>query len=192
MEADLLSLSDEQLREYVRGCDAVVSCLGHVISLRGVFGPPRDLVTAAVARVCEAIEALRPAEPVRFVLMSSVSVERPAGLDPRRGRFERAMTAMLRALVPPAADNQSAADFLCRSVGTENPFVEWVAVRPDTLVEGDVSEYVLHDGLVSSLARPDDTNMANVAHFMCQLVTDDATWGTWRGSLPVIVNAAAN
>ena len=65
--------------------------------------------------------------------------------------------------------------------------MQWVAVRPDTLLEGDVSEYALHEGLVSSLFKPDSTNMANVAHFMCELVTDRAL-GDWQGKLPVVVN----
>ena len=96
---------------------------------------------------------------------------------------------MLRGLVPPAKDNQRAADFLCSEIGADNPFVQWVVVRPDTLLEGDVTEYALHEGLVSSLAKPDSTNMANVAHFMCELATDPEVWGDWKGKLPVVVNA---
>jgi len=64
-----------------------------------------------------------------------------------------------------------------------------VVVRPDTLLEGGVSECILHVGLVSSLARPDSTTMANVAHFMCELVVDPGLWTAWAGKLPVIVNA---
>ena len=79
---------------------------------------------------------------------------------------------MLRGVVPPARDNQRAANFLYGSIGTSNPFVQWAAVRPDTLLEGDVSEYTLHEGLVSSLFAPDSTNMANVAHFMCELADE--------------------
>ncbi len=189
VEADLLSMGGDELRRHVAGCDAVISCLGHVISLRGIFGPPRDLVTRTVSRVCGAIETLRPAEPVRFVLMSSVSVNRPGGLDTRRGKPERTVVWLLRGLVPPARDNQSAADFLHNSIGTADPFVQWVAVRPDSLLEGDVSGYGLHEGLVSSLARPDSTNMANVAHFMCELVVNPKAWNDWKGRLPVIINA---
>jgi len=76
IEADLLSLDDEDLQRHLRGCDAVISCLGHVISLRGVFGPPRDLVTRSVERVYRAARELRPAQPVKLILMSSVSVNR--------------------------------------------------------------------------------------------------------------------
>jgi hypothetical protein len=67
--------------------------------------------------------------------------------------------------------------------------VQWAAVRPDTLREGDVTEYSLHENLVSSLFRPDSTNMANVAHVMCEMVRNDVVWDRWSGRLPVIVNA---
>ncbi len=139
--------------------------------------------------MCRAIEAVQPAEPVKFVLMSSVSVNRPDGLDARRGAFEKAYMWVLRGLVPPANDNQRAADFLISEIGKGSPFVQWAVVRPDTLLEGDVSEYSVHEDIVSSLFRPDSTNMANVAHFMCELVTDPQVWDEWRGELPVVVNA---
>jgi nucleoside-diphosphate-sugar epimerase len=189
LEADLLSLSDEELLRHVRGCDAVISCLGHVLDLKGIFGPPRDLVTRATSRLCRAIEAAQPTSPVKFILMSSVSVNQPAGRDTRRGAFEKGVLWMLRCVLPPAKDNQEAADFLCDSVGTSNSFVEWVAVRPDTLLEGDVTEYTLHENLVSGLFRPNSTNMANVAHFMCAMARGDVAWDRWSGRLPVIVNA---
>lgn len=190
VEADVSSLSPSELRERVRGCDAVISCLGHNITAQGMFGRPRDLVARAVERVHDAIVALKPPAPVKVVLMSSVSVNRPNHADTRRGAGERATMALLRGLVPPARDNQRAADFLCREVGPAHQFVEWVTVRPDTLLEGDVCEYALHEGLVSSLAKPDNTAMANVAHFMCDLVTEPKVWDAWRGRLPVIVDVA--
>jgi nucleoside-diphosphate-sugar epimerase len=190
-EADLLSLSDEELRRHVDGCDAIVSCLGHVLSLRGIFGRPRDLVTRAATRLCRAIESVRPAAPIRLVLMSSVSVHRTGTVDARRSRFERAFLWVLCRLLPPAHDNQRAADFLADKIGTSNPYVEWVAVRPDTLLDGDVSGYTVHDGLVTSLFRPDHTRMANVAHFQCELATDSVMWDRWKGRLPVIVDTTA-
>lgn len=190
IEASLLSLSDAELQGHLRGCAAVVSCLGHVLSLRGVLGPPRDLVTDATKRLCRGIEALAPAAPVKLVLMSSVSVHRPRGLDARRSTFERAFLWMLRGVLPPARDNQRAADFLLEAIGTNHPFVEWAVVRPDTLLEGEVSAYALHEGLVSGLFTPARTTMANVAHLMCELVTNPGTWAEWKGKLPVIVDAA--
>ena len=191
VEASLLSLGDEELQRHLLGCDAVISCLGHVLSFGGVFGPPRDLVARATARLCRGIEALRPSRPVKLVLMSSVSVNHPGGVDTRRGALEKALVWLLRGLLPPARDNQQAADFLHDVIGTSHPFVQWVAVRPDALLEGDVSEYSLHEGLVNSLFAPGATNMANVAHLMCELVTSPQTWAEWKGRLPVIVNATS-
>jgi putative NAD(P)-binding protein len=191
IEASLLSLTDQELQRHLRGCDAVISCLGHVLSLKGVFGPPRDLVTRATSRLCRGIEALQPAAPVKFILMSSVSVARARGLDTRRRPPERVLFRMLRLVLPPAEDNQRAADLLQEKIGASNPFVQWTAVRPDSLLPGEVSEYTVHEGLVSSILAPDSTNMANVAHFMCELVTNPKTWAEWKGKLPVIINAAA-
>ena len=191
IEASLLSLPDDELRRHLVGCDAVVSCLGHVLSFEGVFGPPRDLVTQATMRLCRGIETLEPATPVKLVLMSSVSVHRPRGLDTRRGSFERAFLRVLCAALPPAGDNQHAADFLFGTIGPANAFVEWAVVRPDTLLEGEVSEYAVHEDLVNGLFAPGSTNMASVAHFMCELATDAGTWAVWKRKMPVIVNAAA-
>jgi hypothetical protein len=36
-EAELLALSDEEPQRQLAGCEAVVCCLGHTISLQGVF-----------------------------------------------------------------------------------------------------------------------------------------------------------
>jgi hypothetical protein len=191
IEASLLDYSDEALQGRLRGCDAVVSCLGHTLTLRGVLGPPYDLVTRATARLCQAVEALRPARPVRFVLMSSVSVHRPGGLDLRRGAGERAFLWLLRALLPPARDNQRAADFLQADLGPANPFVQWTVVRPDKLLPGEGSPYEVHEGLVNGLFAPGETRMANVADFMGELVTSPAAWAAWQGKCPVIVNAKA-
>jgi hypothetical protein len=88
-------------------------------------------------------------------------------------------------------DNQRAADFLLEEIGPNNAFVEWAVVRPDSLLEGKVSEYTLPEGLVNSLFAPGSTNMANVAHIMCELVTNPKTWSDWKGKLPVIINTSS-
>jgi uncharacterized protein YbjT (DUF2867 family) len=188
VEADLLTLGDAEFARLVEGCAAAVSCLGHTLDARGVFGRPRDLVTEAVTRVYRAARELEPERPLRLILMSSVSVNRPAGADARRGPLERATLWLLRGLVPPARDNQGAADFLLEVAGADGRAVQWAAVRPDSLKDGDVSEYDVHEGLVDSLFRPGQTRMANVAHFMCELSTDDGAWEQWRGKLPVVVD----
>lgn len=188
LEGSLLSLGDRELQQAVGGCDAVVSCLGHVISVRGILGPPYRLVVRALQRVTAAIGLNRPTQPVRVILMSSVAVNDATEAVTRRGAHERFLLAVLRMLLPPARDNQQAADFLRETIGDAHPLVEWVIVRPDTLEEGPPGAYALHEHVVSSVFRPDHTRMANVAHFMAELATNTATWGRWKGRLPVIID----
>lgn len=186
--AELATMPAATLAAHLRGCDTVVSCLGHNVNLKGVFGAPRDLVEQTVRKVHEAARiAPTPAGAVRLVLMSSVSVNRPDRADSRRGAGERGALRVLRALVPPARDNQRAADFLV-GLGAENPTLGWVVVRPDTLRAGDLREYEVTTELVASLLRPASTRMAQVGHFMCALVTDDQVWRRWAGGMPVITD----
>lgn len=190
VEGDLLSLSAESLRRHLEGRDTVISCLGHTISVRGILGPPFDLVTRAVANLTAAVEATHRTRPVRFILMSTVAVEKPGQAEKARGGGQRFCLWIMRALLPPARDNQRAAELFALRIGAGNPGIEWVAVRPDSLKDGDITDYQLHDELVSSIFHPLETNMANVAHFMCELTCNDDTWSRWRGQMPVVVNAS--
>lgn len=50
----------------------MASCLGHTMSLKGIFGQPRRLVTDGVRRLCSAIKMSQPPAPIKFVLMNTV------------------------------------------------------------------------------------------------------------------------
>jgi len=196
VEAPIASLGREELRRHVAEVDAVVCCLGHAMNLRGIFGPPRDLVEGAVRAVSGVAASRRGGSPrsgapLRLILMSSVSVNRPARADARLGPGERVFLWALRALLPPARDNQRAADVLALELGADDPSLEWAVVRPDTLVTGDPSAYRTHEGIVAGLFRPKTTRMANVAHFMADLATDADAWSRWRGRMPVVVDDVA-
>jgi len=69
LQASLLDLTDEELQEQVKDCDAIASCLGH--TLKGIYGPPRRLVTDATRRLCDAAKASNSEKPVKFVLMNT-------------------------------------------------------------------------------------------------------------------------
>ena len=105
---------------------------------------------------------------------------------------QHAVLALLRLLVPPHADNEQAAEFLRTRVGQGHRFVEWVAVRPDGLTdEEEVSDYELHESPVrSAIFDAGQVSRINVAHFMAELVTDDATWEQWKGRMPVVYNVS--
>ena len=83
-EANILDLSDEQIAEHAKDCDAIVSCLGHVISFKGMYGAPRKLCTKAARRLCEAIERNAPAKPIKYILMNTVGVPKRSQLEPDR------------------------------------------------------------------------------------------------------------
>ena len=60
IKASILHLSDIEMVAYVKDCDAVASCLGHNVSLKGIYGNPKMLVTDSVKRLCNAIKANSP------------------------------------------------------------------------------------------------------------------------------------
>lgn len=188
-EASLLDLSDVDLAGHVRGCEAVASCLGHTLSLRGVFGKPRRLVTEATARLCAAIKTNHPEKPVKFVLMNTAGNRNP-DLQEKRSFGERVVIGLIRMMVPPQRDNEQAAEHLRVAIGKADQTIDWVVVRPDSLVDEDeVTEYELHHSPTRSpIFNPGKTSRINVANFMARLMTEDDAWSIWKGQMPVIYN----
>ncbi|MCA9726229.1 MAG: SDR family oxidoreductase [Candidatus Eisenbacteria bacterium] len=189
IEGTALDFEDRELAGHVDGCDGIASCLGHTLSFKGIFGPPHRLVTNSVRRLCEAIRVTKPAQPIRFVLMNTTG-NRNRDLAERVSLPERAALSLLRRLVPPHADNEDAAQYLRTQVGPDDPVIQWVAVRPDTLIDEDaVSAYELHPSPIRSpLFNAGKTSRINVGHFMATLLDDDAVWSHWKGRMPVMYN----
>lgn len=192
IRGSLLDLDAAELAGHVAGCAAVASCLGHNLSLRGIYGPPRRLVTEATARLCRAIRAAEAPSPTRFVLMNTAG-NRNRDLTEPVSLAERCVVGLVRLLVPPHADNEQAADYLRTVIGPRDPAIAWAVVRPDTLVDEDaVTAYEVHPSPTrSAIFDPGRTSRINVAHFMAELMTDDATWERWRGRMPVVYNRGA-
>jgi nucleoside-diphosphate-sugar epimerase len=191
--ASVLELSDAELAEHVEGCDAVASCLGHNLSFKGLFGHPRRLVTEATRRLCEAVKANGPDASTKFVLMNTAGNSNRDLVEPI-SFAQRCVIGLLRLLLPPHVDNEQAADFLRTSIGQDDAEIEWVVVRPDTLVnEDEVTEYDVHASPTrSAIFNPGVTSRINVGHFMAELITNDDVWKQWRGQMPVIYNKASS
>ena len=187
--ASILEVGDRELMEQVSGCDAIGSCLGHTLSFKGVFGPPRMLVRDAMRRLCAAILASRPAQPVRVVLMSSAGV-RNRDLTEPVSLAQKWVIGLLRLLVPPHLDNERAADCLRTEFSREPGRLAWVAVRPDSLTDADeVTDYAVFPSPTrSAIFNAGKTSRINVAHLMADLMVDDAVWHRWQGQMPVIYN----
>jgi len=188
IEAAVLDLSDQEMTEHVRNCDAVVSCLGHVLDLKGLFGEPRQLCTDATRRLCKAIENTGSTAPAKFILMNTVGVANP---DRAEGRawYERALLFVLRHCLPPHRDNETAAACLSLNIGKENRRIEWCTVRPDSLIDADVSAYDIEASPTTGIFTGRPTTRSNVAHFMAELIDDAELWSKWKFKMPVIMNA---
>lgn len=193
IHASVLELSDAEMVQHVNGCNAVASCLGHNISLKGIYGPPRRLVTDATRRLCSAIKANKPEAPVKFVLMNTTGNSN-RDLHEQISFGQKCVIGLLRLLLPPQVDNEQAADYLRTKVGQSDRAIEWAAVRPDNLIdENEVTGYEVYSSPIrSAVFDPGSTSRINVGHFMADLITDDNTWNKWKGQMPVIYNKASS
>jgi len=189
-EASILELTDQQMAEHVRDCSAVVSCLGHNLTFKGMFGHPRRLVTDATRRLSKAIKANELKHATKFVLMSTTGV-RNRDLNEPISIAQHCVIGLIRACVPPHADNENAAAFLRTTIGQHDQTIEWVAVRPDGLIDNaSVSTYDLyHSPTRSAIFDSGKTSRINVSHFMADLITEPEIWRQWKGQMPVIYNA---
>jgi putative NADH-flavin reductase len=192
IQASVLDLSDAEMVQQVNGCDAVASCLGHNISLKGIFGHPRRLVTDATRRLCQAIEANKSDKHTKFVLMNTAGNSNRDLHEPI-SFSQQCVMGLMRLLLPPHVDNEQAADYLRTKIGQNDREIEWVAVRPDNLIDEDrVTEYEVYASPIrSAIFDAGVTSRINVAHFMADLITNDDTWNKWKGQMPVIYNKAS-
>lgn len=179
IQASLLDLSDAELAQHVQGCDALASCLGHNLNLKGIYGHPRKLVTDATRRLCDAIRANAtvPEKFIKFVLMNTTG-NRNRDLNEPSSFAQKFVIGLLRLLLPPQADNEQAADYLRSNVGQNDKLIEWAAVRPDNLIDEDeVTPYDVYPSPIrSAIFDPGQTSRINVGHFMADLITEDAIW----------------
>jgi len=189
IHASLLDLSDAELAQHVKGCDAVASCLGHNLNFKGMFGHPRKLVTDAARRLSDAIKANTPEKPTKYVLMNTTGNSN-RDLNEPISFTEKMVVGLLRLLLPPHVDNEQAADYLRIKIGQKDKQVEWAAVRPDGLIdETEVTAYDVHPSPIrSAIFDSGQTSRINVGHFMADLITEDDIWQKWKGQMPVIYN----
>ena len=190
ISASLLDLSDAEMRTIVSDCEAVASGLGHNLSFKGIYGKPRRLVTDATRRLCNAITSNNLKSKTKFVLMNTTG-NRNRDLNEPISFAQKCVIGLLRVLLPPHVDNEQAADYLRIEIGQNHTFVEWVAVRPDGLINEDVvTDYEIHPSPTrSAIFNAGKVSRINVAHFMANLITDDNLWAQWKGQMPVIYSS---
>ncbi len=175
-----------EIIDLLKDCDSVISCLGHNISLKGIYGRPRKLVFNTVTKIIEALQSLNHNQ--KFILMSTTAYTNKK-INEKNSLGEKIIFSLLKVVLPPHKDNMLAADYLLYNLGSKTK-IDWVAVRPDSLFnEATESVYEIHDYKIRSpIFNPGKTSRINVSHFMAELVTNDKLWQEWKHKTPVIYN----
>lgn len=156
-----------------------------------MFGHPRRLVTNAVKKVVQAIESIDSKNKVKIILMNTAGNSN-RDIAEKPPFSQTIIISLLRVLLPPHSDNENAADFLRLKVGQHHEKIEWVAVRPDGLIDDDeVSNYeIVTSPIRNVIFNAGSTSRINVADFMSDLAIDPELWDEWKGKMPVIYNHA--
>jgi len=174
--------------ELIKDCDAVVCCLGHNLNFKGLFGKPRMLVSGSVRNICEAISRKKK-DKVKLILMNTTgNINRKIKED--YSFKDRIVLSLLNFILPPQKDNVEAASYLLNNFEETNSIIEWIAVRPDTLINEDgESEYEIFESIKTSpVFNAGKTSRINVAHFMTELLLNKELWNYWKFKMPVIYN----
>lgn len=189
IHAGILEMDNKELEQHLSDVDAVISCLGHNITFKGIFGKPRRLVTDALVKTVNAAVTAAGKRRIKVILMNTTACINKLQGEERAGK-ERIVMSILRKVLPPQRDNELALEYLLDNAGTGNKHIEWTAVRPDGLVDEDeVSEYTVHPSQVRSpIFDPGKTSRINVADFMARLLKEKKLWEEWKFKTPVIYN----
>ncbi len=187
IKGSALSISQGALTSLLDANEAVISCLGHNLTWKGVYGAPRMLVRDSIQRICECA-SIKRVRPLRIVLMNTTG-NRNRDLPEPISLAQHGVLWLLRALLPPHVDNERAANYL-RVKQCNNPALEWVVVRPDALIDdAEITPFTLHSSPIrSAIFNSGTTSRINAAHIMSQLVVDETLWERWQGKMPVIYN----
>jgi len=181
-------LKDSEMDQLVQNCNVIISCLGHNISFKGMFGQPRYLVLDALRSVSETVRR-NTDKRVKIILMNTTAYTNTSSGE-KNSLGEKIIFALLMGLLPPHRDNIKAANFLVNEIGTQDEKIEWVAVRPDTLIndEQESSYEIFESPVRSPIFDAGKTSRINTSHFMAELAADDSLWKKWLFKTPVIYN----
>ena len=174
--------------DLINDCDAVLCCLGHNISFKGLFGKPRMLVGDSIKNICKAIAESKN-EKVKLILLNTTG-NMNKKIKENYSFGDRMVLSLLTLILPPQKDNVDAAKYLSNQLGENNSKIEWITVRPDTLInEENESEYEIFESIKRSpVFDAGKTSRINVAHFMVELLLNKTLWEKWKFKMPVIYN----
>lgn len=188
VRGNINEFTDSEMNELLRDCDAAVCCLGHNITFKGILGNPRNLVFDAIKSVSETVRRVANRK-VKIVLMSTTAYTNTS-VGETNSIGEKIVLSILGVLLPPHRDNVNAANYMINEIGTDDATIEWIAVRPDTLInDDDQSPYQIHKSSIRSpVFNAGKVSRINVSHFITELLTSDRLWQEWKFKTPVIYN----
>ena len=186
IKGTILEYDNSKIQQLVENCDVVISSLGHNLSFKGIFCKPKALVTQTLKKISFAI---KKNQNIKLILMNSAGVKN-RDLNEPISFSQKCIIFLLKILLPPHLDNENAADFLRTEVSQVNKNIQWICIRPDTLVDTAlVSEYdVFSSPTRSAIFNAGQTSRINIADFMSKLISNEQLWSKWRGQMPVIYN----
>ncbi len=186
VRGNITEFTGDQIEGLLEGCDAAVSCLGHNVTFKGMFGRPRNLVSDTVKSVCSAIK--RGSEKKKFILMSTTAY---TTRGEKNSIGEKILFALIYMILPPHRDNMKAGNCLNRRFPEGDKMLDWTAVRPDGLIDSEkVSPYTVFETKQRSpMFDAGQSSRINVGHFMAELLTDQTLWEKWHLNMPVIYNS---
>jgi len=189
LKSSILEIDNQKLKQYLCDVDAVISCLGHNITLKGIFGKPYTLVADSLIRIVGIINEISTNRTIKIILMNTTACINILQNEKFK-KNENFVMKIMRFLLPPQRDNELAIEYLIDTVGISNKHIEWIAIRPDTLInEVEVSEYTVHPSPIRSpIFDAGKTSRINVADFMLSLLKDKELWEKWKYKTPVIYN----
>ncbi len=190
VKGNINELNSNEMEQLLQNCDVVISCLGHNITFKGMFGHPHYLVHDAVRSVCETAKKNSNGK-IKLILMSTTAYTNKLSGE-KNSIGEKLIFSLLTLLLPPQRDNVKAADYLLRQIGKYDKKLEWIAIRPDTLIDEDKeSSYdICESPKRSPIFNAGKTSRINVSHVMAELATDEGLWKKWLFKTPVIYNTS--
>lgn len=72
VEGNINELDQSEMNELMADCNVVISCLGHNISFKGMFGKPRYLVFDAIKKISETVKNTAN-KKVKIILMNTTA-----------------------------------------------------------------------------------------------------------------------
>ena len=123
IKAGILDIENKKLKNYLSDVDAVISCLGHNITLKGLFGKPRKLVVDALKRITETINEMNEDKTLKIILMNTTACLNKMQSEKFKMN-ENLVMGIMRLLLPPQRDNESALAHLIDTVGMRNKNIE--------------------------------------------------------------------